>query len=186
MLKCMHLCLHSYKLTEINIAIRNTGIHTFNIIGICPWTNMHATLPIFIPLCYYCTLPAHISGKNWLLFTMILPYLFQQVYPSNDTHMPQMKTSSCVDKGSHVSTCFSYKLTAINNVSRNNGIHTFCITGICPWTNTPVTLHVCPTACLLPCTYRPNITKHIIRTKNFNIQCYWHICEQQLYPWNAT
>ena len=36
----------------------------------------------------------------------------------------------------------SYELTAINIVTRNSNIHTYPITGICPWNNTPVTLHM--------------------------------------------
>ena len=35
----------------------------------------------------------------------------------------------------------SYEINAINNVTRSTGIHTFPITGICPWTNMPATWH---------------------------------------------
>ena len=41
-----------------------------------------------------------------------------------------------------------YELTPINNVSGNTGMHTFHIIGICPLTNTPVTLHTSVPLCV--------------------------------------
>ena len=36
----------------------------------------------------------------------------------------------------------SYELIAMNNVIRSTDVHTLHITGICPWTNMPGTLHI--------------------------------------------
>ena len=53
--------------TSINIVARNIAIHSFHLIGICPWTNIHATCHMFH--CTYSSLhidPAllHICNKN--------------------------------------------------------------------------------------------------------------------------
>ena len=56
--------------------------------------------------------------------------------------MPHIQRSSCADKGTCVSIYASYKLAAINNMTRNTGIHTFHIIGICPWTDMPATQHI--------------------------------------------
>ena len=59
----------SYELHAVNNVIRNTGIHIFHITGIYPWTNMPATMHIYVPLHIYCnlytdpTLLLHISVK---------------------------------------------------------------------------------------------------------------------------
>ena len=45
-----------YELTAINNATRNTAVHTFHRIGICPWTHMPATLHIYVPVYQNCTL----------------------------------------------------------------------------------------------------------------------------------
>ena len=45
-----------HELTVINDMTRSTGIHTFQIISICPLTNMHVTLLINFPLHCYCSL----------------------------------------------------------------------------------------------------------------------------------
>ena len=80
-----------YELTAINSVTTSNNIHTFHINGICPWTNMLATLHIYILLHVYCTTHTdlallHISVKNkihkiYLQFTMLLSYV-----PA--THMP--------------------------------------------------------------------------------------------------
>ena len=46
----------SYKLTAIKSVPRSTGIHIFNIVGTCPWTNMPATLHIYVSLHVHCSL----------------------------------------------------------------------------------------------------------------------------------
>ena len=58
-----------HELIEINSVTRSTDIHTFYIIGICPWTNMLAKLHIYAPLHVYNILHTdspllHISVKN--------------------------------------------------------------------------------------------------------------------------
>ena len=80
----------SYEINIINNVTRSSGSHKFYIIGICPWTNMPATLHIDAPLHFYNslhidpTLP-HISMNNKKMhpqFTMLLPYMCkQQIYP---------------------------------------------------------------------------------------------------------
>ena len=42
----------------------------------------------------------------------------------------------------YVSLHASYELTSINNMTMSTGIHTYHITGICIWRNTPATLHI--------------------------------------------
>ena len=46
----------SYEFTAINNVTRSTGILTFHIIGICPWTNMLAILHIHVPLHHHSSL----------------------------------------------------------------------------------------------------------------------------------
>ena len=42
----------TYEFTAINSVARSTGIHTFPIIGICPWTNMPPNCMSVALLCY--------------------------------------------------------------------------------------------------------------------------------------
>ena len=44
--------------------------------------------------------------------------------------------------GNYISINASYELTQINNVTRNTGIHTFCIIGICPWKDMPTKWYI--------------------------------------------
>ena len=61
----------------------------------------------------------------------------------------------------NVSINTSYEPTAIDNVTRSTGIHTFHITDICLWTMClPQCTNMSP-ICLLECTFRPNTTAHI-------------------------
>ena len=55
-----------YELTAINNVMRDTDIHTFHPIAIWLWTNMSATLHIYFPLHYYCSLhiDPHIICKS--------------------------------------------------------------------------------------------------------------------------
>ena len=54
----------SCELNEISDGIPITGIHTFHIIEICPSTYMPATLHMYLPLHYSCSLPvdSHITA----------------------------------------------------------------------------------------------------------------------------
>ena len=69
----------SYELTAISKMTRSTGVHTFHIIGICPWTNISPTLHIHVPLLSYHSLHidptlSHTQVKNQQakpLFTII-------------------------------------------------------------------------------------------------------------------
>ena len=58
MLEYMHLLSHAYGLTAINSVSRSTDTqtHIYHIIGICPSTNMPATLYLYFPLHVYYTL----------------------------------------------------------------------------------------------------------------------------------
>ena len=53
-----------YELTAMNNIITNTAIHTFHIIGKCPWINMSITLYIYVPLQYYCYLHVGPTGLH--------------------------------------------------------------------------------------------------------------------------
>ena len=46
----------SYKPNAMYSVTRNTDIHTFQITGIWPWTNMPVALQIYVPLHNYCGL----------------------------------------------------------------------------------------------------------------------------------
>ena len=86
---------------------------------------------------------ADIALKNLqLLFTMLLPYMCQQVFPSNAKYMPHIKSVHVHMQDNYNSIYTSYKLTAISNMARNTCIHTVHIIGICPGTNMPATLHM--------------------------------------------
>ena len=57
---CVHmiqLCQYIYLTWTMNFNVTmTTGMHTPHITGICPWTNMPATLHICVPLHFYCRL----------------------------------------------------------------------------------------------------------------------------------
>ena len=75
----------SYELNTINNVTRSTAIHTFHIIGICPWTNMPAPLHINVPLHYYCHLQiSHISTQktSTSLYHVIVMYV-----PTTNMHL---------------------------------------------------------------------------------------------------
>ena len=60
-----------------------------------------------------------------------------------------------------VSIYTSFELSAINNVTRGTGIHTFHNTDICSWTNMPATLHKYVTLCFYCSLHIDPILLHI-------------------------
>ena len=54
-LLCQYIYI-SYELNAINNVTSNTAIHTSHITDICPWTNRPATLHIYVPLHFFCSL----------------------------------------------------------------------------------------------------------------------------------
>ena len=93
---------NSYELNAINIVTRSTGIHTFHITDICPWTNMGTTLYIYVSLHFYWSLHIgptilHISMKNSINCNIYFPY-YHKLCASNKyainisyAQMPQMQ-----------------------------------------------------------------------------------------------
>ena len=84
----------------------------------------------------------------------------------------------------------SYELTAINNVTRIIGTHTFHIIGTCPSANCPIA-HIY-TAALTQCSkFRCYITANINKKKPRKLQIFTvmllpYICLQQICPSNST
>ena len=76
----------SYQLRTIKSVTKNTRIHSFHIIGICPWTNMPATFHKYVTLHFYLSLhidPALLTTsittkKLQHLFTILLQNMCQQ------------------------------------------------------------------------------------------------------------
>ena len=77
MLYISHICqiIHVHMNNYVNIyascgpiamnsVMGKTCIHTFHIIGICPWTNMTPTSHIYVPLHYYCG--PHTNPSSWI------------------------------------------------------------------------------------------------------------------------
>ena len=71
-----------YELNTTNNVTRSTGILTFHITGICPWTNMPSKLHKYVPLHFFSLhiepKLLHISVKN--LYTAIFIYHFIAKY----------------------------------------------------------------------------------------------------------
>ena len=119
----------------------------FTFIGICPWKNMPATLHIYVPLYYYCSL--HIDFQvqvkktatfNYHSITIYMPktnILFAcQIYPICTNYF------MCRYKATLSVYIPSYELVTTNNVTRDSGKHTCHIIGIWPRTNMTGTLHI--------------------------------------------
>ena len=107
-----------------------TLIHTSNITGICPWTNKCPMLYIMshhttnVLTQNYCTcqskkqeiatyndhaIATYVPPTNMPLICHICQYLHVQMWDN------------------HASIDASYKLNAINNLTTNNGVHTFTL-----------------------------------------------------------
>ena len=111
----------SYELTAINKFTRNTGIHTFHIIEICPWTNMPTTMHIHVPQHFYCSLhidPILLHKSIRKQYTAPLIYhntpkkCQQQLCPSNTKSMSNAQIIKYVPIGEvfkymcHIWRCF--------------------------------------------------------------------------------
>ena len=142
----------SYEPNTINNVTRNTDIHTFHIIGICPWTNLPVTLHIYVPHHYYCGLhrdpTLYTSQKIKQQSTKGTPHIIVKYVP--ETNMPLKSIYMCqiclvvyvLKSDNYVSIYTSYKCTAVISVTRTTPIHTFNITDICLWTNMSTTSHM--------------------------------------------
>ena len=78
----------------------------------------------------------------------------------------------------------SHGLNAINNVTRNSGIHTLYIICIYPWTNMSTTLHkYVPLYCSCNLHIYPALLHTAVKTTKCNIYlpCYCHICAYNKY-----
>ena len=161
----------SYKLNAINNVFTSTGILTFHVIGIFQWTNMPVTLHMYIPLYLLCNLHVehtllHIEVKKaWqtLIYHAITIYLPVINRPPKCHRYATCQFFIHVQiSDNYVSIYTSHEFTTINNVNRSTGIHTFHITGICPWTNMPATLYIyVPLHFKCSLKYRPHITAYI-------------------------
>ena len=103
----------------------------------------------------------HIPKKSIVLSTshVTTMYMLETNMPLKwhlyATYANQIRCRQIQDN--HSSKDASYKFTAIKNMIRSIGIHIFHIIGMCPWTNTPATLHIyvamhCYCCLLMKCT----------------------------------
>ena len=106
-LVCVHkmqLCQYKYLIWThcINNATMTTGIHTLQITGICPRTNIPATLQIYVSLYYYRSLRTDFIykfKKLQLLITKPLHYMCQQICPSHAIYILHAQITPFALKG---------------------------------------------------------------------------------------
>ena len=101
-----------YEFTAINNVTRSTGIHIFQITGICPWTNMPATLHVFVLLQFYCSL--YTGNNNLLYYCKICSSNKYAIQMSNKGHMPKLLNVHQWEK--HASIYATYLFTGNNHV----------------------------------------------------------------------
>ena len=118
----------SHELISISNVTRNTGIHTFHITGTCSWTNIPATLYIYIPLHFNC--PQHIHPT--LLLISIKKSICCNIYTlyyckicANNKNALQMPTVCHMPKllnvhlwSMYASTSVWYEVSPISDVAR--------------------------------------------------------------------
>ena len=101
-----------YEFTAIIRVTRRTVKHTFQIIGICPWTNILSILYTYVPLHKYCThhedhTLLHSKSKNNCKF--YLPYYCHT--SGNTKYAPQM---------SYIYNIYCLFLTWLSQIFSNN------------------------------------------------------------------
>ena len=132
-----------FKLSSIKNVTRSTDIHAYQITGLWPPYCIHmfhcnATLAYT-----WRDITVHISSKKkinklWLLFTMLLPYMCQQICSSN----AHMQISSYRDIGKPCQ-CRCLIWTQCNQQGNQEPWHTYIhIIGTCFWTNMSATLYI--------------------------------------------
>ena len=110
----------------------------------------------------------------------------QHIYPSNATY-----AHSFINTRDHcVSIWMPCELTAVNNVTRSSGIHTFHITGIRTQTNMPTTFHTyVPFTSTVVYIYTPHYCKHPSKINKlqhiFTALEQSNMCQQQICMSNA-
>ena len=135
----------------------------FHIIGICPWTSIATTSHRYVPLCYFCSLHIHqilmqrLVQKMQLLIIMLLPHVTITIISLKYHIYTTFPNNFMCTWNNYVSIYTTYEFTAINNVTRSTGIHTFPIIGICHWTNMPSKL-LMNVALLCCCSLHINLT----------------------------
>ena len=113
-------------LNAITNVTKSTGIHTFDITYICPWTNMPITLHIYVPLNFYCSLhmdhsllhtPIEIN-KLKHLFIILLQNMCQQPMSLLECHMYAIYQYylMCIN-GESMLIYATYELTDISHVA---------------------------------------------------------------------
>ena len=136
----------SHQLTTDNNVTHHWCTY-INIIGISPWTNMSVTSHKYALLHEWCSVYADtpllsIPIQKQQIATVIFHAISMYVATTNmplKCHIYQWVEVQIWDYYSSIYN--SYELNAISNVTRSTGIHIFHITGMCPWTNMPTTLH---------------------------------------------
>ena len=113
----------SYELNAINNVTRCTGIHRFHIIGICLWTNVFATLHIYVLLHGYCSLlmdPAlltyHYQTQQKVNFNLpcYCHICANNKYASQLSYINHMlKLLDIHLRGRYANTCVTYEVAAI-------------------------------------------------------------------------
>ena len=118
---CMHIYdIYSCKLYRFFTSLNKYDCYIANMIHTGITLNKHLD-PTF----------SHTSAKhNWLqyiLHILLLSMFWQHICPSNATYVNKFMCTW----HNYVSIYASYELTAINNVTRITGVHTFHIIGTC-------------------------------------------------------
>ena len=87
--------------------------------------------------------------------------------------------------------CHIYaKLNAMKNVTLTTGMHTFHITGICPWINMPFTLNMCVLLHFSCSLHIDSVFLHksikINKLQNILTKLLQNVCQESICPSNAT
>ena len=167
-----------HELTAVKNITTSTCIHTFHIIGICPWTHM----PAIWHMKSHCTtnvvymqthITAHISQKKMKCnFIYYAKTLYVPVSLKSYIYATYANYFMCT-WDNYVSIYTSYELTAMKNVIGNK------YTCILHYWYIPLnkyvchTAYICPTDCLLQYMYRPCISVHI-HQKSINATFIYH------------
>ena len=180
-----------YELNAINNVTSNSDVHTFDIIGIWPEQIClpHYTCPTALLLCstYRSHITAHTSKKINPQEVATFSYLVIAIYlPTTNMplkcHIYQLLHVQISDN--NISKCASHELTALNNVMRNTGIHTYHTIGTCP-EQICLPHHTYMPHCTTTAVYiiYPYITVHTRQNNKLQLHlpCYNHIYAYKKY-----
>ena len=134
-----YVCIYaSYELSTFNSETRCTSLHTFYIIGICPWTHMPVILQMYVPMHCYQSLHKdptllYIQVKSQLNATFTYNAIAIYVPAINTAlqcHMCQLANAQIWHN--YVSIYNPYRRNAVHNVTRSTSVNIYPLLGNTP------------------------------------------------------